>query len=197
MYFSKNLKNKIKDKIIKDDYLVFKIKLSAGKYLESEIKNGIDILFKCYREFSCSKNVSAIRKFDGLIRRFFIKKYDNNFYEPYFLLFAIKKRPYYFDDEFYKILILKESLMFKWNISWISCTKMENEDNFYFEMLYSKSDINDFVEYICANNVLFEKKIKDEKHRKIGFYGILGFIMHEYKQMRHVAHEEETKCLEK
>lgn len=198
MYFSKKVKNKIKDKINKDNYLVFKIKLSVGKYLESEIENGIDILFKCYREFSCSKNISAIRKFDGLIRKFLVEKDDNDFYEPYFLLLTVKKQPYYLDDEFYKILILKEYLKFKWTVSWISCTKTEYENNFYFKMLYSKSDINDFIEFICSNNILPEnKKIKDEKHRKIGFYGVFTFMMREYKQMCHVAHEEENKCLEK
>lgn len=197
MYFSKKLKNKIKDRVKNDNYLVFKIKLSAGKYLESEIDNGIDILFNCYREFSCSKNISAIRKFDGLIRRFFIEKDDKDFYEPYFLLLAVKKRPYYFDDEFYKTLILKESLRCKWIISWISCTKMEGDNNFYFKMLYSKNDINDFLESICSNNTLFEnKKTKEKKHRKTGFYGVFSFMMREYKRMRHVAHEEE-ECLEK
>lgn len=191
MYFSRSLKNEIKEKILKQNYDLYAIKLNVGVYEQNEeyLQQLVDTMFMAWKKIIMNRNKNYIRNYDGIIRRLFFEySEEKGGFQPFFYLLCIRKRKEYSDEEKYKIRIEKEKLKIqtyiKWFSSWASALKLCTPVAVDFSLVDIENLENILSEY-CTNEKytlypllenakreLLKRVSGNGNHKLVSFHGL-------------------------
>ncbi len=123
MYFTQKMKKELINKVLKENYNLYAIKLRSGIYTENaeELQTLVNLMFEAWKRIVMSRSWGYLKNYDGIIKRLlFTYSPEKGGYEPYFYLLCLRKRKNYKVDEEYKIRIEEEKLKMQTYIKWFS-----------------------------------------------------------------------------
>lgn len=191
MYFTKEFRKAVFNKILKNEYEVYAIKLRTGLFSddEEELVKIIDAMFVAWHRMTREKNKNYIRNYKGLIKRLvFEYKKETDSFSPIFYLFCVRKKLDLPAQEEYKNRVVVEKIKvqtyIRWFSTWASALKMCSPVSVGFSLV-ELENLEKVLGEFCTNEKytlfplideakrsLLKKASGDGKHKLVTFGGI-------------------------
>lgn len=191
MYFTKEFRKSVCNKILGNNYEAYVVKLRTGIYSDDaeEMARIVDAMFVAWHKIIRERNKNYLKNYRGLMKRLvFEYKEETGCFSPIFYLFCIRKFTDLPAQEEYRNRIaiekIKVQTYIKWFSTWASAVKMCSPVSVGFSLV-ELENLERVLGEFCTNEkytlfplideakrALLKKASGDGKHKLVTFGGI-------------------------